>query len=154
MRLAEISLRDTLLTAPITGVVLERVIEAGSLVGVGTPAFVLGDVSSVKALFGVPDSRRQLYKWWYAIQKAAGINQPYYTFHEIRKTCGTAFYEQAPGAAQAMLEHSSIVTTMKYYANCDPILMRAVENLDQPAAFTSDDGPDEPPDILPFPKSG
>jgi RND family efflux transporter MFP subunit len=56
VRLAEISLRDTTLTAPLGGVVLERRIEGGTLVGVGTPAFVLADVSSVKALFGVPDS--------------------------------------------------------------------------------------------------
>jgi multidrug efflux system membrane fusion protein len=38
------------------GVVLKRLVEAGSLVGPGTPAFVLADSSSVKIVFGVPDS--------------------------------------------------------------------------------------------------
>lgn len=56
VRLAEITLGDTALTAPIDAVILERQVEPGSLVGIGTPGFVLGDVSSVKAIFGVPDS--------------------------------------------------------------------------------------------------
>jgi RND family efflux transporter MFP subunit len=37
-------------------VLLERKIEVGSLVGAGTVGFTLGDVSAVKAHFGVPDS--------------------------------------------------------------------------------------------------
>jgi integrase len=101
-------------------------------------------------VFGVPDSRRQLYQWWYEIQRDAGIAEPYYTFHQIRKTCGTALYEHAPGAAQAMLEHSSISTTEKYYANSDPILKRAVEKLTQPAAFLGGDDPDDRPATIPF----
>src|SRR6185295_14511167 len=56
VELAEISLRDTALVAPASGVVLERKIEVGALVGSGTVGFMLGDVSSVKAVFGVPDS--------------------------------------------------------------------------------------------------
>jgi RND family efflux transporter MFP subunit len=54
--LATIGLRDTVLVAPSSGIVLERKIEIGSLVGAGSVAFVLADVSSVKALFGVPDA--------------------------------------------------------------------------------------------------
>lgn len=56
IELAEISLRDTALTSPVAGVILERKIEVGSLVGAGTVGFVVGDVGSVKAVFGVPDS--------------------------------------------------------------------------------------------------
>jgi RND family efflux transporter MFP subunit len=55
--MAEISLRDTALVAPSSGIILERKIEVGSLVGAGTLGFVLADVSSVKARFGVPDSQ-------------------------------------------------------------------------------------------------
>jgi RND family efflux transporter MFP subunit len=54
--LAQISLRDTALVAPVSGVVLERKIEVGALVGSGTVGFTLGDVTAVKAVFGVPDS--------------------------------------------------------------------------------------------------
>jgi RND family efflux transporter MFP subunit len=54
--MARTSLGDTALVAPRSGVILERKIELGSLVGGGTVAFVLADVGSVKALFGVPDS--------------------------------------------------------------------------------------------------
>lgn len=54
--LAEIALRESALVAPTSGIILERKIEAGALVGAGTVGFVLGDVSAVKAVFGVPDS--------------------------------------------------------------------------------------------------
>jgi multidrug efflux system membrane fusion protein len=56
VELARISLAETSLTAPVAGVVLERQIEVGSLVGSGTVGFVLGRVGEVKAVFGVPDS--------------------------------------------------------------------------------------------------
>jgi RND family efflux transporter MFP subunit len=55
IELAQIALRDTELVAPASGVLLERRIEIGTLVGAGTIGFVLGDVSSVKAHFGIPD---------------------------------------------------------------------------------------------------
>jgi multidrug efflux system membrane fusion protein len=60
--LAESSLRDCALVAPATGVLLERKIEVGSLVGTGSVGFVLGDVSQVKARFGIPDSMIQAVK--------------------------------------------------------------------------------------------
>ncbi len=104
-------------------------------------------------VFGLSDSRRQLYQSWYGIQEEAGLSAPYFTFHQIRKTCGTALYEHAPGAAQAMLEHSTIATTERYYANCDPILKRAVEKLNQPSAFVEGgDEPDDGPATIPFPR--
>ncbi|HJZ78303.1 MAG TPA: efflux RND transporter periplasmic adaptor subunit, partial [Vicinamibacterales bacterium] len=56
IELADIALRDTALTAPATGVILDRKIETGSLVGSGTTGFVLGDIRVVKAIFGVPDA--------------------------------------------------------------------------------------------------
>lgn len=59
LELALISLRDTALIAPATGVILERRIEQGSLVGGGTVGFVIGDTSSVKVHFGIPDSMIQ-----------------------------------------------------------------------------------------------
>ena len=54
--LSEIALRDVALVAPIAGVVLERKVETGSLVGPSTIGFVVGSVAAVKAVFGVPDS--------------------------------------------------------------------------------------------------
>jgi multidrug efflux system membrane fusion protein len=53
---AEIALGDTELRAPIDGTVLSRPIEVGSLVSPGSVGAVLGDTSSVKAAFGVPDA--------------------------------------------------------------------------------------------------
>ena len=55
VREAEIALDDVVLKAPISGVVLRRVIERGSLASPGAVAFVLADTATVKVAFGVPD---------------------------------------------------------------------------------------------------
>lgn len=56
IEVARIALNDTALVAPASGVVLERRIEVGTLVGSGNVGFVIGDIAVVKAVFGVPDS--------------------------------------------------------------------------------------------------
>ena len=53
---ARINLGDTTLTAPTTGVIVEKNVERGGLVAAGTPAFTLDDTRVVKVNFGVPDS--------------------------------------------------------------------------------------------------
>jgi RND family efflux transporter MFP subunit len=55
IELATIAWRDCSLVSPSSGVLLERKIEVGSLVSAGSVGFVLGDVSAVKARFGIPD---------------------------------------------------------------------------------------------------
>jgi RND family efflux transporter MFP subunit len=59
---ASIPLGDAQLRAPLGAVVIERKVEVGQLVSTGTPAFVLADLSSVKAAFGVPDLTLQNFK--------------------------------------------------------------------------------------------
>lgn len=59
---ASIPLGDAQLRAPMSAVVIDRKVEVGQLVSTGTPAFVLADVSSVKAAFGVPDLALQNFK--------------------------------------------------------------------------------------------
>lgn len=56
LRETELLLDDVVLKAPMSGVVLRRMIEAGALAGPGTPAFLLADTTSVKVVFGVPDT--------------------------------------------------------------------------------------------------
>ena len=56
LALARISLGDTALRSPFAGLVIDRQVERGSLVAPGTVGFVLADVRSVKAIFGVPDA--------------------------------------------------------------------------------------------------
>jgi RND family efflux transporter MFP subunit len=56
LELAAIALRDTALMAPAAGMLMERKVEAGALVASGTVGFVLGDISAVKARFGIPDA--------------------------------------------------------------------------------------------------
>jgi RND family efflux transporter MFP subunit len=57
--LANTALRDCALIAPANGILLERRIEAGVLAGSGAVGFVLGDISAVKARFGIPDAMIQ-----------------------------------------------------------------------------------------------
>jgi multidrug efflux system membrane fusion protein len=59
IELAVSSLKDCELVAPSTGVILERRVEDGTLAAAGTVGFVLGDVSAVKARFGIPDGMIQ-----------------------------------------------------------------------------------------------
>jgi RND family efflux transporter MFP subunit len=54
-REAGVSLGDTTLVAPFPGVLIAKRIARGSLVGAGTPAFVLADARVAKVSFGVPD---------------------------------------------------------------------------------------------------
>jgi RND family efflux transporter MFP subunit len=53
---AQQALDDCQLRTPLDGQVLARNIELGVLVGAGTQAFTLGETSTVKAVFGVPDT--------------------------------------------------------------------------------------------------
>ena len=55
----KLTLEDTRLRAPLDGIVLERTIEIGALVGSTTPAFVLADTSTVRVTFGVPDGAQR-----------------------------------------------------------------------------------------------
>ena len=62
LREAELAVQDSSLKAPLHAMVLKRLIEVGVLVTPGTPAFVLGDVSQVKTVFGVSDTVLQTIK--------------------------------------------------------------------------------------------
>jgi RND family efflux transporter MFP subunit len=55
-RSSKITFDDTALVAPMTAVVLEKRVEHGALVSRGVPAFRLGDVSTVRMAFSVPDT--------------------------------------------------------------------------------------------------
>jgi multidrug efflux system membrane fusion protein len=53
---AQLALGDCVLRAPMDGVVMKRAVEVGTLVGPGSPAFVLADTRNVKVVFGAPDT--------------------------------------------------------------------------------------------------
>lgn len=59
---AAISRDDTILRAPIDGLLLQRSVEVGELLSPGKGAFLLADTSVVKAQFGVPDLEVQKLK--------------------------------------------------------------------------------------------
>lgn len=53
---ASLPLNDAVLKAPVDGVILKRIIEVGNLASPGMPCFVLADMASMKAVFGIPDT--------------------------------------------------------------------------------------------------
>jgi multidrug efflux system membrane fusion protein len=53
---AQLALEDCAVRAPLSGWVLSRNVEVGSLVGPSSPGFVLADLHLVKAVYGVPDT--------------------------------------------------------------------------------------------------
>jgi RND family efflux transporter MFP subunit len=56
---AQLALDDCTVRAPFDGWIVKRSVELGQLVGPSTPGFSLIDTSSVKAVFGVPDTSIQ-----------------------------------------------------------------------------------------------
>jgi RND family efflux transporter MFP subunit len=52
---AKLALHDTAIVAPMSGTIMDRTIEIGSLMPSGKSGFVFADTRSVKAVFGVPD---------------------------------------------------------------------------------------------------
>jgi RND family efflux transporter MFP subunit len=59
---AELALADATLKSPMDAVVLSRSVEVGTLASPGAVGFVLADISSVKAVFGVPDTKMERVK--------------------------------------------------------------------------------------------
>jgi multidrug efflux system membrane fusion protein len=53
---AEVSLRDTTVTAPFSGDIVKKSIELGSFVGPGLPTFAVANTDTVKIVVGVPDT--------------------------------------------------------------------------------------------------
>ena len=53
---AGVALADTVLRAPLDGVILSRDVEIGALVSPGRPVLTVADVTTVKASFGVPQA--------------------------------------------------------------------------------------------------
>lgn len=52
---ARVAHKDTALVAPLDADVLKKSVELGAFMGPGTPAFVIGDISSIKVVLGLPD---------------------------------------------------------------------------------------------------
>ncbi|MGL5096110.1 MAG: tyrosine-type recombinase/integrase, partial [Planctomycetia bacterium] len=91
---------------------------------------------------------KQLYAAFYRLQERAGVTKPFYHFHDLRRTCGTDLYAVSPGAASAMLGHSSIRITQRYYAHVDPALFAQAMERVQP--FAPETVPDVPPTLRLF----
>lgn len=80
-------------------------------------------------------SNRQLYEQWHAIQRAAGVSEPYFGFHDLRRTCATELERLSPGAGTFMLGHSTPAVTWKHYRNPSMATREAASQLAQPMAI-------------------
>lgn len=60
LREAHISLSDSSLKAPLSGRILTRNVDVGTLASPSAPAFTIADISEVKASFGVPEGALNL----------------------------------------------------------------------------------------------
>jgi RND family efflux transporter MFP subunit len=126
IELAMIALRETSLVAPATGVLLDRKIEIGTLVGAGSVGFMLGDVSAVKARFGIPDSMIQTV----TLGDRLGVT--------IDALAGTTFPGRVTALAPAADPHSRVFDVEVTIPNADgrlrPGMIGAVSLDPKPAA--------------------
>lgn len=98
--------------------------------------------------------KTSLYAQWHRLRAAAGIER-IITPHDLRRTCGSDLFVTSPAAASECLQHSSIVTTQRSYANCSRQTRELMLARNQPSIFTaSETDPTDGPQILRFPMSG
>jgi integrase len=86
-------------------------------------------------LFGKKGSRKQRYEWWEKIQRYAELPDPLFTFHDLRRTCGSELYAISPAAAQEMLGHEDVQTTHDSYVNMTEHLREVNGRRPQPQSF-------------------
>lgn len=84
--------------------------------------------------------KTSLYAQWHRIRKAAGIAREV-TPHDLRRTCGSALFFDSPAAASECLQHSSITTTQRSYANCSRETRELMLNRKQPPIFGLGEAP-------------
>ena len=94
----------------------------------------LRQLPAAETLIGFPNCHRDLYRTWNSILAAAGISERY-TFHDVRRSCATAFDLISESAAELVLGHAKTVTR-RSYANSEEKIFAAAQALRQPEAFT------------------
>ena len=77
-------------------------------------------------------NRRTLQVQFHRIQKAAGLAEPWYGFHDIRRAFATMNADRlSANELQALMRHASPATTQRYI-NMAKMLNRTAEKLDVP----------------------
>lgn len=103
--------------------------------------------------FAAPRCVKLLYRQWHQIQQAAGIHvrraagstrRPYYGFHELRKTCGTAWAAVSPAAGKHMLGHKSQQVFDRCYTNSNAVAQRSIAAFPSPTALLTGTEPAAP----------
>lgn len=84
------------------------------------------------AVFPWLKNERELWNVFHKIQEAAGISEPYYGFHDLRRTFATMNAESMTAdALQKLMQHKSYTTTQRYI-NLAHQVKSAVANLHVP----------------------
>lgn len=97
--------------------------------------------------------KTSLYAQWHRLREAAGIERVI-TPHDLRRTCGSDLFSVSPAAAAECLQHASIVTTQRSYANCSRETRDLMLAKEQPAIFGGEPPSPDDPMILRFPSVG
>lgn len=100
------------------------------------------------------------YRTWHAIREGAGLERRIVP-HDLRRACGSGLFALSPAAACEVLQHSSVVTTERSYADVSPETRRLLLEREQPAAFAAaaprrpEPDPELPPGaVIRFPFAG
>ena len=84
------------------------------------------------AVFPWLQNERELWNVFHKIQEAAGISEPYYGFHDLRRGFATVNAENMTAdALQRLMQHRSYTTTQRYI-NMAQQVKTAVANLQVP----------------------
>jgi integrase len=91
-------------------------------------------------LFPWPYDLSHFHTRFHKLQDAAGIPlSEHFGLHSIRKLAATQLWEHSPAIAQLTLGHASLQTTRKHYVAGGDMLRKAIDQMPQPASFTSHD---------------
>jgi integrase len=104
--------------------------------------------SSRQYLFGWPANMRRYHREFHRLQTLAGLpRSEHFGLHSLRRTAATRLWQSNPAAAQLMLGHTSMLTTIRHYVQSEGIIAQAIKDMPQPASFVL--APEAPPQLTP-----
>jgi len=87
-------------------------------------------------VFPWPHHPRYFDHRFHYVQDLAGIpRKDHVGLQAVRRTVGTNLAQQHPTAAQFLLGHTTFQTTKRFYIQSEGIVARALDTMEQPAAF-------------------
>jgi len=96
--------------------------------------------TSRELVFPWPATMRTFHQTMHRLEDAAGIpRREHFGLHDLRKTLATQLFATSAEAAQCALGHAGSNVTLRHYVAADRLVADALDQLEQPEAFTSGD---------------